>query len=169
MVINISLIVLSLKYINDNYKNVSSVSKWMYEELVKSQYDDCKLVKSLNKLDLESIDLLIKSSRDKRIINDLFSYALLSNKSQDDLLKIIKIFVNNNNTDIHADNKLILMQASFFGYHDIIKFLIDNGVDGSSRKALGISSESPFIYTRDDNVINCTSIHVNLGILKYIS
>lgn len=141
LILNTSLIVLSLKYINVRYENISNVSKWIFDELIKTQYKDSKLSSALNRLDLESIDLLIKLNRDKRVVNDLFIYTLFKNKFQNNLLEIIDIFINNN-VDIHMEDELILMQSSRFGYYEAIQFLIDNGVNirANNDEALRLAS-----------------------------
>lgn len=68
--INTSLIYLSLKYVNKNYRFICKASKWINFELTKYKISNEKFSKSLDKKDFEIIDKLIKF--DKTIIFKFF-------------------------------------------------------------------------------------------------
>lgn len=78
-ILNTSLIVLSLKYINIKYENISNISKWIFDKLVESQYKDFKLQMTLRRMNevkeinFEIISLLIKFDHDKKVINEFLS------------------------------------------------------------------------------------------------
>lgn len=56
---NISLIVLSLKYVNDKYALVSNISKWIYNELINHNLNSEKLIKITIKKDLKLLRSLL--------------------------------------------------------------------------------------------------------------
>lgn len=148
--VNTSLLVLSLKYINNKYEIISNISKWIYEELVKSQYDEFKLrsmlykVHKLKEIDLEIIDLLIKFDHDRKVVNEFLSIYVkpyMYHEKDGDFLKMLKIFIDNN-VDIHINDEIILRQASYFGLYNTVKLMIDNGAD---------------IRTKDDEALRLAS------------
>lgn len=133
---NISLIVLSLKYINVKYENISNTSKWIYEELIRNQYKDSKLkrvldnnINDLRKIDLEIIDSIVKFNQDENVIINFLSECLscLFCRKEYIFLKLLQILINNN-INICIGN-LILIEASDLGYYNIVKLLIENGAD----------------------------------------
>jgi len=133
-----------LKYINDNYKLTSKLSKQIFNYMVEINYKDSKLEKALDIADLKIIELLIKFDLKKKVIYDfLFKTNLYFNneKSETDFIKMLKIFIKND-VDIHFKNEYMLRFACMYGSHDIVKFLLKNGAD---------------IHYNDDEALRCAS------------
>lgn len=141
---NTSLIVSPLKYINNNYENISNVSNWIFNELVKSQYKDFKLKKVLTrfnsrvkigskiesvKLYLEIINLLVKFDYNRTIVNEFLLVKIIPLNYRNIIisLKILEVFVNNN-IDIHIENEL-MKKTCRYGRYILFDFLINNGAD----------------------------------------
>lgn len=73
---NISNVILSLKYIKTNYISVAKLSRWIMNELFSINYSDFKLEKALCKDDLLISRLLIKYIKDRRILQQyLINYC----------------------------------------------------------------------------------------------
>ena len=86
---DIYMICLSLKYIND-YKNIIGLSKWIKNELTIINYNDQKLIKSLDKQDFEVIKLIINFVENKSILD---KYLCREEKISIDIIKLLLKFL----------------------------------------------------------------------------
>lgn len=154
---NSSLITLSFRYLDSNYKTISNVSKWIFDILVANQCRDKKIIRSLFLADKDISNLIINLVNDKEIIK-LHSYKIIltSRFSKDNFHYIVKLLILHDLCDIHycdhilthsVDNNDIdlikfilehysyehfildrlLETASYEGRYDIVKFLLDRG------------------------------------------
>lgn len=123
-ILNVFLICLSLKYLNNNYENISDVSKWIFNEMIKVQYNDSKLFKSLNKLDFETSKILLKFVKNIQIIDD---YLLeIFREEFIHCYNIVKFLLYN---QIHINSDWMLIHACEQNQLDVIKLLLDNGAN----------------------------------------
>jgi ankyrin repeat protein len=128
--INISIVHSSLKYLK-TFNLVIKLSRWIYEELIKINYNDLKLEKILEKRDLELIKesgcgledkvLIIHLNVDKNILNEhLIKYY--------DNYELIKLLLENG-ANVHVNNDNSLIYASNYGYVRIVKLLLEYGAN----------------------------------------
>src|ERR1700730_12976536 len=97
---DIYMICLSLKYIND-YKNIIGLSKWIKNELTIINYNDQKLIKSLDKQDFEITRLIINFVEDKTILDKYLC------KEENFPIDIIKLLIENG-ANIHVYDDCLL-------------------------------------------------------------
>jgi ankyrin repeat protein len=115
---NISIVVLSLKYLNE-FSLCVKLSKWIYEELVLINYCDIKLKYAYKRKNIEIFKYLINLVKNKRLLDKyLFDYV------HD--FEIFKLLIDNG-ADINYKN--ILKHAYHNNHYNSIKLLIDNGAD----------------------------------------
>jgi hypothetical protein len=131
--INTSIIHSSLKYVNSNFKLTVKLSKWIYEELVKINYKDSKLLKSLDLKCYDIIESILylvenKNNFSRRLID---GYSLKDDTSE--LLNLIPMFIK---FDIYIgiNNKIFISNACYHRRIDILKLLITHKEISQSTK-----------------------------------
>lgn len=166
---NQAMISLSLKYINKNYELMSNISKWVHSELIKYNYNELKLTRSLDRKDLEIIKILIvfndnttrstftlkgENSIEITFDLDLLTKYLFTYCTHNNELEIIKLLIDNGASVCKRNYPLRV--ASLNNYIDIVKLLIDNGAI--------TEDDGPLQIAIANNFINITKLLMNNGL-----
>jgi hypothetical protein len=125
---NYSLVITSLKYINTNYSLIVSLSKYINDILTDINYDDNKLIISINKNDINVTSLLIKFIKDINLFyfnhrsEHLFSDQWLKLFIELNDYAILNILLYNSCRN-KKENSVKFLLSNYNGFHSITSFL----------------------------------------------
>jgi hypothetical protein len=155
---NSFIIFKSLTYIKDKYSFISSISSFIYYNLVKRQYNDRKLIKALDIKDFQVIDLLIEHVNDPSILNYyLLVYSSIEIEQVGKKQSVLKLLIKNG-ADIHYENDSLLINSCKANHnYSFIKYLIDKGAD------VNVQDGQPMCYISRYNRDDLVELFINSG------
>lgn len=153
-----------------SFRLVSSLSRWLFEELVNINYKDSVLSTSLDRQDIDAVQSIIHLMKDKVTLNNFIRRCYFENTKIS--YKLAKILIKNG-ANIHIRNNHLLINACKNGDYDLVKILIDNhaSIYARNHEALRFA-----IIKNHNDIIDllickcyCNDLHIVYFIVKQIS